>query len=76
MNWFVGIATYIVIWWITIFAILPIGVKPAREGELGHDAGAPAHPRLVFKAVLTSVVAGVIWMFVYWLINSGLISFR
>ncbi len=46
MNWFIGIATYVVIWWLVIFTVLPFGVKPAEEGDPGHDAGAPRHPRL------------------------------
>ena len=50
MNWFVGIATYVVIWWITIFAVLPWGVTPAQDGDPGHAAGAPANPRLLLKA--------------------------
>jgi predicted secreted protein len=74
MNWFVGTATYIVIWWITIFAVLPWGVRPANEADQGHDAGAPANPRLLMKAGITTVVAAVIWVFIYWAVNSGLIS--
>ena len=42
MSWFVGVAMYIVIWWIAIFAVLPLGVKPAEKGDLGARAGAPA----------------------------------
>jgi predicted secreted protein len=76
MNWFVGIATYIVLWWISIFAVLPWGVKPSEEGDLGKAAGAPSNPRLAMKAAMTTVVAGVLWLFVYWLVTSDLISFR
>lgn len=76
MNWFIGIATYVVIWWITIFAVLPWGVRPAEEGDPGKPAGAPANPRLLFKAVMTSIVAGVLWLLVYWAVNAGLINFR
>ncbi len=76
MNWFVGTATYIVIWWLTIFMVLPWGVKPQVDREAGHDAGAPANPRLVMKAAVTTVVAGVIWAFVYWAVTHDLISFR
>ncbi len=76
MSWFVGIATYVVIWWITIFAVLPWGVRPAQEGDLGKGAGAPANPRLLFKAAVTSLVAGVIWLAVYWAVNADLVNFR
>jgi len=76
MNWFIGIATYVVIWWLAIFAVLPWGVKPAKKDDPGHAAGAPANPRLLLKAAVTSIVAGVIWLVVYWAVNADLISFR
>jgi predicted secreted protein len=76
MSWFVGIATYIVIWWITIFAVLPWGVRPAEKGDLGAASGAPANPRLLFKAAMTTIVAGVLWLIVYWAITSDFISFQ
>ncbi len=60
------ISMYMVIWWIVLFAVLPFGVKPAREGELGHDAGAPQKPHLLAKAVATTVLAALIWLLVHW----------
>ncbi len=60
------ISMYLVIWWIVLFAVLPFGVKPAREGELGHDAGAPQKPHLLAKAVATTVLAALIWLLVHW----------
>ena len=76
MTWPIGIATYVVIWWVAIFAVLPWGVRPSEKGDLGHAAGAPANPRLLLKAAVTSVVAGVLWLIVYWAVNADLISFR
>ena len=76
MSWFIGIATYVVIWWVTIFAVLPWGVKPAEEGDPGGGAGAPRNPRLWRKAAITSIVAGLIWLVVYWAISVQLIDFR
>ena len=60
------IAIYVVCWWIVLFAVLPFGVKPSREGELGHDAGAPAQPYLLRKALITTVVAAVVWALLHW----------
>jgi len=76
MTWPIGIATYVVIWWITIFAVLPWGVRPAPKGDPGAAAGAPANPRLWFKAAVTTVVAGVIWLILYWAVSVDLVSFR
>lgn len=76
MSWFVGIAMYVVIWWLAIFAVLPWGVRPAEEGDLGHAAGAPANPRLWFKVGMTSIVAAVLWLIMYAVIRFGLIDLR
>jgi predicted secreted protein len=76
MSWFVGIAMYIVIWWLAIFAVLPWGVKPAQKGDLAHAAGAPANPRLWLKIGMTSIVAAVLWLITYAIIRFGLIDLR
>ncbi len=76
MNWFVGIATYVVIWWITIFAVLPWGVTPAQDGDPGHAAGAPANPRLLLKAGITTLIAALLWGVVYWVVASGIVNLR
>lgn len=76
MNWFIGVASYVVIWWVVIFAVLPFGVRPSGEGEVGHDAGAPANPRLLLKAAVTTVVAGALWLALYWAVNADLVDFR
>jgi predicted secreted protein len=59
-----SLATYLAIygisWWLALFMVLPLGVKSQEEaGEVtpGTEPGAPAAPRLLFKLLLTSVVA-------------------
>ncbi|HVA12400.1 MAG TPA: DUF1467 family protein [Stellaceae bacterium] len=76
MNWLVGVAMYVVIWWLAIFAVLPWGVKPAEKGDLGHAAGAPANPRLLMKVGATTVLAAVLWVIMYAIIRMGLVSLR
>ncbi|MGH6968393.1 MAG: DUF1467 family protein [Stellaceae bacterium] len=61
MNWIFDVALYIIVWWLTLFAVLPWGVKPANESDQGYDAGAPVHPHLLIKAVVTTLVAVVLW---------------
>lgn len=76
MNWFVGVASYVVIWWIVIFAILPFGLERVAEHQPGHDAGAPANPRLKLKALVTTLVAGVLWTILYFAVARGVMDFR
>ena len=76
MNWVSGIVVYTVIWWLVIFCVLPFGVEPANEQHLGHDAGAPANPRLKMKVLVTTAITTVIFIGVYLIIASPYLSFR
>lgn len=78
MNWVTGLAIYFVLWWLVLFAVLPWGVRPVDPADVvrGHAAGAPQRPRLLAKMAATSAVAAIVWVFVYWLIGSGTVSFR
>jgi predicted secreted protein len=76
MTWVQGVVAYAVIWWVVIFAVLPFGIRPTEDGDIGHAAGAPANPRLWFKAGVTTLVAAVLWLGLFLLVNSNLISFR
>ncbi|MGD0635415.1 MAG: DUF1467 family protein [Beijerinckiaceae bacterium] len=58
-----AIAIYITIWFVVLFTILPIGVRSqAEEGDIapGTEPGAPMAPRMLFKAVLTTVISAAI----------------
>jgi predicted secreted protein len=76
MNWFTGIACYVVIWWVVIFAILPFGVKPAPEDDIGHSAGAPAQPHMMAKVIATTLVSAILWIGLYLIVSSDIWSFR
>jgi predicted secreted protein len=60
----VAVAVYFTMWWIVLFAILPLGVRSLHEdGETpsGSDPGAPMAPMLLKKAALTTVVSTVLF---------------
>ena len=77
MTLFAGIAIYFVIWWITLLAVLPFGGKPVPEGELrqGHERGAPARTLLLWKMLATTLIAGVLWGVIEWLVVYQPISY-
>jgi predicted secreted protein len=55
-----GIALFFVIWWTTLFAVLPFGISSQVEsGEVsaGTEPGAPAAPGLCEKAIWTTLAA-------------------
>jgi predicted secreted protein len=78
MDWFTGIVVFLLIWWTALFAVLPIGTRPVEDADpdAGGWRGAPTAPRLGRKVVLTTLVAAVLWVGAYALIESDLISFR
>jgi predicted secreted protein len=75
MNWTSAIAIYFIIWWLVLFVVLPFGVKNAAETggvvEEGNDAGAPIAHGLLWKAGVTTVVATIVYAFIYWVLVNG-----
>jgi predicted secreted protein len=63
MTWTTGLAIYFLIWWLTLFAVLPFGVTSQHEVETepGTDPGAPVLPRILAKLIWTTIVAGAIF---------------
>jgi predicted secreted protein len=76
MNWVTGVAVYVCIWWVVVFAVLPWGVQPQGDALPGTDPGAPAHPQLLRKALVTTAIATLLWIAFYLVERSDLISFR
>jgi predicted secreted protein len=64
MSLTLGLALYFLIWWVVLFAVLPLGVRTqGEEGNIvpGTPESAPAKPRLVRVAIITSIVAGIVF---------------
>jgi len=76
MGWVTGIVVYVLTWWITLFAVLPLWVIPAEGDDPGHAAGAPQRPRMLLKVAVTTVVSALIWLGIYVLVSSPWFSFR
>lgn len=77
MNWVTGVVLYVLIWWTALFAVLPIGTRPVEEPDAATGwRGAPERPRILFKLIVTTVVATVLWGGAYLVIQSDFISFR
>jgi predicted secreted protein len=72
------IAIYFLIWWVTLFAVLPWGIRNQEEaGEVipGTDPGAPATHTLWSKLLWTTLVATVLFGVLYAIYRSGLIPY-
>jgi len=76
MNWATGVMVYLVIWWTILFAVLPLGVRRVENPGKGEERGAPERPQLARKAIITSIVAAVLWVGFYFLHKADVFSFR
>jgi len=76
MSLVTGIAVYVVVWWIVLFAVLPWGARPSERPEKGHADSAPENPRILLKAFVTTIVAFIVWGIIYLFVALDLISFR
>jgi predicted secreted protein len=76
VGWATGIMVYLVIWWIALFMVLPLGVRRVENPGRGQDVGAPERPELLRKAIITTIVAAVLWLAFYGFYQLDLLSFR
>ncbi len=77
MHWVSGIVLFVIIWWVVLFAVLPIGTTPrAGADETSGWRGAPSAPSMWRKVIVTTVVASVVWACAYTVISSDYLSFR
>ena len=66
-------AIYFVVWWIVLFAILPVGVRSQIEDGMiakGSDPGAPGRPMLLRKALWTTLVAAILLAVIEWFVRT------
>jgi predicted secreted protein len=66
-------AIYIVVWWVVLFTVLPLGTssethEPPTDGS---QWGAPKTPNLKRKFITTTWVSFLLWLFVMWLVFIG-----
>lgn len=68
MNLAFAIAIYFIVWWLVLFAVLPIGVRTQdEEGEVepGTPGSAPVAPKIFSKMLLTTVIASIVFAGIY-----------
>jgi predicted secreted protein len=71
-----GLVSFLIIWWVVLFAVLPWGVRAQwEEGETvrGTEPGAPVAPNLWRKAIWTTLIAAALWAALYGAVELGVI---
>ena len=77
MGWFSAFVLYAVIWFLTLFVVLPLRLTTQAEaGRIvpGTPESAPADARMKRRLWITTLVGTVIWAVVATVILSGWIS--
>lgn len=80
MSLVLGVAIYIILWWLAFFTMLPLGADSLHErneaAARGVERGAPRVHRLKFKAALAAGIAALLWLAVAWAISIDLFGMR
>ncbi|MCV6547958.1 MAG: DUF1467 family protein [Cohaesibacter sp.] len=67
-----GLAIYFIFWWVSLFLVLPFGVRTQAEEDdvrLGTIASAPAHSRIVWRMMITTLLATTFFATYYWAVE-------
>ena len=67
---------FVIVWWLTLFVVLPLGVRRTKNPEAGHEAGAPANPRLWRKLLATTAAAAALTAAIYVTAEAGWLPLR
>ena len=72
-----SIVLYAVVWFMTLFVILPLRLKSQSEaGEVvpGTPASAPENPQVKKRMIIVTIVATLVWIPICAIIISGILS--
>tara|TARA_Y100001980_G_C14429812_1_gene218600 strand:- start:249 stop:494 length:246 start_codon:yes stop_codon:yes gene_type:complete len=68
---------YIIIWWITFFAILPIDVERKKMIKVeGEDPGSPENPKMLKKFIYCTVITTILFIIIYFLMKFEYLNLR
>lgn len=80
MDYGSAVVTYIILWWLVFFCLLPFGIRTAdeegEEVEAGHAASAPTRPRIGLKMLAATGIAALLFAGVFAVVELNLFSFR
>lgn len=75
MDFISGLVVFILLWWWVFFMSLPFGIKMPDVVGNGHATSAPEKPLLWRKVIISTAIASMLFIIIYWIIDSGYISF-
>jgi predicted secreted protein len=80
MSPLLGVAIYLILWWLAFFTVLPIGAQSHHEAGddivPGSEPGAPRVHKIRQKALWAAGIAAVLWLGVAWGVSVDLFGMR
>lgn len=76
MGIFATALTFVIVWWLVLFMVLPFGAAPPEEIQPGTARSAPAKPRMLIKILVTTLIAVFLTAALMWFMQSGLVELR
>ena len=68
---------YIIIWWITFFAILPIDVERKKMIKIdGEDPGSPENPKMLKKFIYCTIITTILFIIIFLLMKFEYLNLR
>jgi predicted secreted protein len=71
-SWISWAAVYFVIWWTTLFAVLPFGARSQFDDGVispGTEPGAPTRARIGRLFLITTAAATVVFALLFWILR-------
>ncbi|MEM9810756.1 MAG: DUF1467 family protein [Pseudomonadota bacterium] len=73
-----SIVSFLMIWWVCLFMVLPMRPKSVWQEPDAHakgvDQGAPVNPAIWWRVKRTTMIAVPLWFIVFLVISSGLLD--
>ena len=77
MGWFTSLILFVLIWWVALFAVLPLGVRAVADADpVTGWRGTPDRVRFGRIILITSLISLVVWGLAMCVILSPYLSFR
>lgn len=79
MDWFSMLVVYLLVWWVTLFMVLPTGIRgQAEEGQIvkGTEPGAPVDSQMKRKIILTTIISTILWAIICAIIILDLVDLQ
>ena len=74
-----SIVTYVILWWIILFLLLPFKIKSQLDDKKinpGTEPGAPSNPRILKKVFYTTIITSILFTIIFILSYFNVINIR